>query len=301
MNRVSSGAPERSVAAAAGAAERALDDTQLLALLREDAPFGDLTSDTLLPRGQAGRMRFEARGPMCVAATEEALRLVQLAGARAELLAHSGSRAVAGQVLLQAEGPAHALLLAWKVAQTLVEATSGIATATAAIVDALRTEGFATPLACTRKNFPGTRAIAAKAVRAGGGTMHRLGLSETLLVFAEHRAFIAPDRLTASLAALRATQPEKRLVAEVGDADEAIALAGAGVELLQLERFTPAALRALRERLQTLGLAPKLAPAGGVTRVNALDYARAGADLLISSAPYFAPPADVKVRIESAT
>ena len=56
----------------------------------------------------------------------------------------------------------------------------------------------------------------------------------------------------------------------------------------------------LRERLRSEGLDPKLAPAGGVTLANALAYARAGADLLVSSAPYFAPPADVKVRIEAA-
>lgn len=278
----------------------AVDDAVLAAWLREDAPFGDLTSATLLPRGRAGRMRFEARGPMCVACSEEAARLLQLAGAEhVQLLAPSGTRAEAGQPLLQAEGDAQALLLGWKVAQTLVEAASGMATAAAAIVDALRAEGFSTPLACTRKNFPGTRAIAAKAVRAGGAVMHRLGLSETLLVFPEHRAFIAPHQLSAALAALAAAQPEKRVVAEVGSADEALALARAGVELLQLERFTPAALQALRAQLRTEGLAPKLAPAGGVTLANALDYARAGADLLVSSAPYFAPPADVRVRVEA--
>lgn len=278
----------------------AVDDAVLAAWLREDAPFGDLTSATLLPRGRVGRMRFEARGPMCVACSEEAARLLQLAGAeRVQLLAPSGTRAEGGQLLLQAEGDAQALLLGWKVAQTLVESASGIATAAAAIVDALRAEGFATPLACTRKNFPGTRAIAAKAVRAGGAVMHRLGLSETLLVFPEHRAFIAPQNLSAALAALIAAQPEKRVVAEVGSADEALALARAGVELLQLERFTPTALQALRQQLRAEGLAPKLVPAGGVTRANALDYARAGADLLVSSAPYFAPPADVKVRIEA--
>lgn len=282
-----------------GSAALAVDDERLAAWLREDAPFGDLTTASLLPAGQPGRMRFEARGAMCVACTEEAARLLQLAGAEARLLAPSGTRAMPGQALLQAEGDAHALLLGWKVAQTLVEAASGIATAAAAIVDALRAEGFATPLACTRKNFPGTRAIAAKAVRAGGAVMHRLGLSETLLVFPEHRAFVAPERLPAALQALRAAQPEKRVVAEVASADEALALARAGVELLQLERFAPAALQALRERLRAEGLTSKLAPAGGVTLANALDYARAGADLLVSSAPYFAPPMDVKVGVEA--
>jgi len=280
-----------------GLAELAVDDAQLAVWLREDVPFGDLTSAALVPRGAHGVMRFAARRAMCVAGIEEAARLVQLAGGSAALHARSGARVDAAQVLLEAQGPAHALLMAWKVAQTLVEAASGIASETAAIVDALRREGHLLPLACTRKNFPGTRAMAAKAVRAGGGVMHRLGLSETLLLFPEHRAFIAPQVLSSEIARLVASQPEKRLVVEVGSADEALAMARAGAHVIQLERFAPTALAALRERLRAEGLTVQLAPAGGVTRDNALDYARAGADLLVSSAPYFAPPADVQVTI----
>ena len=282
-------------AAAFGAA--ALDDDLLRAWLREDAPHGDLTTAALPLQTAVGQMRFVARAPMCVAGIEAAARLIELAGAQATVLARSGSLVAAGTPLLRAEGPAPALLLAWKVAQNLVESASGIATATAAIVGALQAAGCPLPLACTRKTFPGTRRLAAEAVRAGGGTMHRLGLSESLLVFPEHRAFIAPDQMAVALAALRAAQPEKRLVVEVGNEDDALATARAGAEVLQLERFTPAALQALRGRLQAEGLAPMLAPAGGVTLANAVDYARAGASFLVSSAPYFAPPAEVQVCI----
>ncbi len=280
-----------------GLADLALDDAQLAALLREDAPFGDLTSTALIAPQAEGVMRFTARRAMRVAGIEEAARIVQLAGGEASVSAASGSSVEAGQPLLSAHGPARALLLAWKVAQTLVEAASGIATATAAIVVVLRSEGFTLPVACTRKNFPGTRAMAAKAVRAGGGVMHRLGLSETLLVFPEHRAFLPLESAGEAIARLAAALPEKRVVVEVGSEDDALAMARAGAQVIQLERFTPAALAALRARLRDEGLSVLLAPAGGVTRDNALDYARAGADLLVSSAPYFAPPADVQVSI----
>lgn len=275
-----------------------LDDAALQALLREDAPHGDLTTAGLPLAGSPARLRFLARGPMCVAGSEEAVRLLQLCGGQAELQAPSGARLAAGDALLQARGPAPALLLAWKVAQTLVEAASGIATATAAIVAALREAGFDTPLACTRKTFPGTRALAAQAVRAGGGVMHRLGLSETLLVFPEHARLVGAAALPGALAALRRSQPEKRLVVEVGDDEAALAMARAGADVLQLERYAPEALAVLRQRLRDAGLHPLLAPAGGVTLANAVAYARASADLLVSSAPYFAPPADVRVVIE---
>jgi molybdenum transport protein len=276
-------------------------DDDLQRLLREDTPHGDLTTTSLGIAARPGRLTFAARGAMRVAGIEAAQRLFELAGAQARCRTASGQDAVAGALLLQAEGSAEALHRAWKVAQTLVEVLSGIATGTAAIVGLLRAHGFEQPVACTRKTFPGTRLLAAQAVRAGGGVMHRLGLSETLLVFPEHRLFLHPVEWLPALQRLRAAQPEKRLVVEVGEADEAFALAQAGVEVLQLERFSPADLAALRERLAAAGLRPVLAPAGGVTVHNALDYARAGADLLVSSAPYHAPPADVKVTFSVET
>lgn len=276
------------------------DDT-LRALLCEDAPHGDLTTRALGLAGQPALIRFEARGAMVVAGIEAAARLLVLCGVSVEVQAGSGASAQAGDALLHGHGPAAGVLLGWKVAQTLVEACSGVATATAAIVARLRAAGHATPLACTRKTFPGTRLLAAESVLAGGGVMHRLGLSESLLVFPEHRALLATRDPAAWLQALLAQQPEKRLVVEVGDADEALALARAGAEVLQLERFSPADVAALKQALSAAGLgAVRLAPAGGVSLHNAVDYARAGADLLVSSAPYFAPPADVKVRITPA-
>lgn len=277
-----------------------LSDDELRRWLHEDAPHGDLTTRSLAIGTVPGRMRFLARADMRVAAIEEAARLIELCGGRAEVLVASGHDAAAGQALLRAEGTAQSLLLAWKVAQTAVEAASAVAGEAARIVAAVRAGGFQVPLACTRKNWPGGRALSARAVWAGGAVMHRLGLSETLLVFPEHRAFVPAAERVPHVAALRRLQPEKKLVVETGDAAEAMALARSGVDVLQLERFAPPALAALRQALHAAGLHPLLAPAGGVTLSNAVDFARAGADLLVSSAPYFAPPADVRVLIEPA-
>jgi len=277
------------------------DDEALSALLREDVPFGDLTTSGLGLAGLAGQLEWQARGPMVVCGTEFGRRLFELAGAQAECLCPSGSTASPGQALLRARGDAASLHAAWKTAQTLAEALSGIATATQAIVQAVRTAGFDIPVACTRKNFPGTRRWSFFAVRAGGGVMHRLGLSETLLVFPEHLAFLEAGERAAGIAALRQAQPEKRIVVEVGSEDEALEAAGWGSDVLQLERFTPERLAALRARLSAAGLHPRLAPAGGVTVANAAAYARAGADFLVTSYPYFAPPADIKVSIGPAS
>ncbi|ABM37348.1 ModD protein [Polaromonas naphthalenivorans] len=272
---------------------RALNDTQLCSLLDDDTLGGDLTTHSLGLAEQPARLEFRARQPMTVCASEEALRLFELAGSQARLLMRSGSRAGAGELILEAQGDAASLHLAWKTAQNLVEWASGIASATAAIVAAAG--GVA--VACTRKNVPGTKALSIKAVRAGGGgIMHRLGLSETLLVFAEHRLFLT-DTPAQTIAQLRRTQPEKKIIVEVGDPGEALRWALAGADVLQLEKFTPEAVATCREALQAFPAAsrPLLAAAGGVRAGNASAYVAAGADLLVTSAPYTAPPQDVQV------
>lgn len=269
-----------------------LSDPELLALLHDDVPCGDLTTHALRMGSQPAHLVFQARQAMTVCATEEAVRLFELAGAHARLVAVSGAALPAGQTLLEAHGSAATLHRAWKTAQTLVEWASGIASGTAAIVAAAG--GVA--VACTRKNVPGTKALSAKAVLAGGGVMHRLGLSETLLVFHEHRQYL--DEAPAdTVARLRRSQPEKKIVVEVGNLDEARRWAEAGADVLQLEKFTPEAVSACRQALllNTLQRAPLLAAAGGVRADNAASYVAAGADFLVTSAPYTAPPRDVQV------
>ena len=274
-----------------------LNDTDLYQLLEDDILGGDLTTDTLGIGGQGARLEFRARHAMTVCASEEALRLFALAGVQAQLHLASGISASAGALILEAQGTAASLHLVWKTAQNLVEWASGIASATAAIVAAA--DGVA--VACTRKNVPGTKAISIKAVKAGGGIMHRLGLSETLLVFAEHRLFLS-DTPAQTIAQLRRAQPEKKIIVEVADPAEALHWALAGADVLQLEKFTPEAVAACRQAIDARPAAsrPLLAAAGGVRASNAAAYVAAGADLLVTSAPYTAPPRDVQVTFLNA-
>lgn len=263
--------------------------------LAEDAPYGDLTSYLLELDNHCAHMTFSARGPMVLSCSEEAARLITTAGGKINSFLPSGTRLEAAQVFLSAKGPAPALLLAWKVAQTLCEYASGIATAAAKIVDTARAKSPHIAVACTRKTFPGTRAIALKSIQAGGAVPHRLGLSETVLVFPEHRVFLAATPFGQTLAQVKAKAPERKIVVEVGTLDDAIEAAKAGADVVQLEKFTPAQVAAVVKSLSDM---PTLiAAAGGVNGSNAADYAEAGADILVSSAPYWAGPADVKVVI----
>jgi molybdenum transport protein len=268
----------------------ALSDLELTRLLADDVQCGDLTTETSGIGQRSARLEFRARQEMIVCAIEEAARLFTLCGATVKLSAQSGQKVNTNALLLEAQGTAEVLHRVWKTAQVLVEWSSGISTATAAIVSA------ASPVAvaCTRKNVPGTKALSVKAVRAGGATMHRLGLSESLLLFREHRLYLN-ESPSATVARFKAAEPEKKLIVEVTDLSEALVWAKAGAEVLQLEKFSPDAVAECRTKLVQAGLRTVLAAAGGIRSDNAANYVDAGADLLVTSAPYTSQPKDVQV------
>jgi molybdenum transport protein len=203
-------------------------------------------------------------------------------------------------MILEASGTAAAIHQGWKVAQTLIEIWSGVATAARAIVEAASAVSPNIVVACTRKNVPGAKSYAVRAVRAGGAVMHRLGLSETILVFPEHRAFLGAEPLHDTVTRLRRGAPEKKLVVEATAIEDAVAAAAAGFDVIQAEKFDPAAIDTLRQRLASEGLRPIIAAAGGINADNAAAYAKAGADILVTSSPYLARPRDVQVNISPA-
>jgi molybdenum transport protein len=276
-------------------------DSYLDGYLADDVPLLDLTTHALGIGDRPGRMSFAARGAMVVACIEEAGRIISRSGGCVEIHAGSGTPQKAGALLLTATGPAAALLRAWKVAQTLVEYASGIATTTRAIVDAARTANPDVAVACARKNAPGTKLIALKAILAGGATPHRLGLSETILIFPEHLGFLAELPAEKTIALAKRTASEKKIIVEVGSHADALAWADAGADVIQTEKFEPEAVAAVCKAFASRQRRPLIAAAGGINATNAALYAAAGADILVTSAPYWGKPADVSVGIEPLT
>lgn len=276
-----------------------LPDALLDQLLADDVPLLDLTTHVLEIGASPGRMTFTARDAMVVACAEEAARIVERAGGKVVLETNSGASLEPGAPILAAAGPAAALIRSWKIAQNLIETSSGIATVTRRIVDAARAVAPQVSVACTRKNAPGTKPMAVKAILAGGATPHRLGLSETILIFAEHRAFLSGMTESEMIAVARRSAAEKKIVVEVGSLQEGLAFGEAGADVVQAEKFQPEQIAALRRAFDGWAQRPLIAAAGGVNASNGAEFARAGADILVTSAPYWGKPLDVAVRIEA--
>jgi len=279
-----------------------LPDAFLESLLQDDSPCGDATTFALGIGQQAGQLVFRARQEMVLCGSEEALRMGEMRGlTMIAPMRDSGSRLQAGDEILRLNGNAASLHVVWKTAQTLMEYLSGIATSVANIVSAAHRGSLETSVVCTRKNFPGTKAVALKAVLSGGAAPHRLNLSESLLVFPEHRAFLRDETPEATLERLRHRWPERAVVVEVDNEADATRWIAAGVEVLQLEKMSVDMLTRIASHAAVRGEHTKIAAAGGINASNAEAYAQAGARILVTSAPYSAAPRDVAVTLEPVT
>jgi molybdenum transport protein len=277
-----------------------LNDYELESLLAEDVPYGDLTCSALSINDQPARIVFETRDrPLVSACTEEAVRLCGLYGLEIDGWVKSGTMVPPKSAFLEARGEAGNVHRIWKSVQNLLDYACGIATYTREAVTLARSVNPGIVVATTRKTAPFSKKIAIKSVEAGGGIAHRLGLSESILIFDHHRSFFGSGEAFAqAFAKAQKSNPEKKIVMEAADIAEALRFASLGADVLQLEKFPLTklsdAVRILRADYPRL----TLIATGGVNVRNIAEYAATGVDMIVTSSPYSAQPADIKVRIE---
>jgi molybdenum transport protein len=260
----------------------------------------DVTTAALGIGDREGTVECFPRQDCVVAGVEEAARAFVIAGARPEIIQGSGSKLASGAVFLQASGRADSLHAVYKTAQKIMEYSSGIATRTAAMVKNARGASPNVEVSVTRKYFPGTKQLSLKAALAGGASIHRLGLSDSILVFDQHRIFTGGNEgFLSMLKDISKRFPEKKIAAEANNGEEAIMYAKAGVDVVQCERFDFSELRELVTRLREIDPNVKILAAGGVNADNAFDYAATGIDAMVTSWIYFGKPEDIKMKFSS--
>lgn len=270
--------------------------------IEEDLPYHDETTHALGIAGHPGELMFSAKSEgFVLCGVEEAVRIAQSLGAEVETSHVSGDWISPGAVFLMMRGRAEVLHRAWKVSLTLMETASGVATRTRAMLDAARAVNPSARIATTRKAPPGLRKLMFKAVLAGGGMVHRAGLSETLLVFEQHRAFLPPDEpLKHTLTRLHRASPEKKIMIEAETLDEALQAAAAGADVVQIEKMAPERLAEVVATLRARYPGLVISATGGIRLDNAAAYAGTGVDLLVTSHPYHAPPVDIRASMRPA-
>jgi nicotinate-nucleotide pyrophosphorylase (carboxylating) len=259
----------------------ALDPDDILVVLQraldEDLDGGvDVTSAATVPAQQRSVLELVARVPGTIAGVPLALAVFDLVGegrVGATVVAGDGDRVDRGDVVISASGPTRDLLTAERTALNVLGHLSGIATHTAAWVDAVA--GTGARIRDTRKTIPGLRRLEKYAVRCGGGVNHRMSLSDAALVKDNH--VLAAGGVREAFDAVRAMWPGLPVEIEVDRIDQLLTVLDAGADLVLLDNFDVAdTAEAVR---LTAGRA-ELESSGGLTLDVARAYAETGVDYL---------------------
>lgn len=272
------------------------------AFIEEDVPYIDLTCEVLGIRSQPGEMEFFTRESCVLAGTDIARRIMRNLGCEVLASSEDGQLVSAGQTFFTVRGAAADLHAAWKVCLNVFDHLSAVATKTRSMVDEVHAVNPECEVLTTRKSMPGAKDLLTCAVMAGGAFPHRLGLSETVLVFEQHLAFFGGfNRFVEEMPRIKARCVEKKLIVEA-DAKRATTLArasagGHGVDGIQLDKVPVSELAELVRRIREIDPRITIIAAGGINPQNAGAYAAYGVDGLATTAPFTAKPVDMSVRM----
>lgn len=217
-----------------------------MALTEDLAPMGDATTRAVIPAGVTYKARLNAREAGVVSGMQIAAMAFRMVdpGLKIDTKLADGKVCAPGDILMTIEGSAASILMGERVALNFAGRMTGIATKTAGFV--AQTIGTKTKITCTRKTTPGLRAIEKLAVTHGGGSNHRYGLSDAILIKDNHIA--AAGGIAAVLTAAKAARSHMmRIELEVDRLDqmeEALLIGGADVILLD-NMDTPTLIKAV--------------------------------------------------------
>jgi len=270
-----------------------LDDVRrvVATALEEDLRYGpDATTAATVPASAVAVAELTTRAPGTLAGVPVALEVFSSVLDSYEVLAQrkDGERLAPGEPALVLRGPVRGLLTAERTALNLLCHLSGVATATAAWVDAIA--GTGAVVRDSRKTLPGLRLLEKYAVRCGGGENHRLGLGDAVLIKDNHVQ--AAGSVTAALEAARAHAPELPCEVEVDTLDQLDEALAFGAELVLLDNFTPSMCTEAVRR--ATGTPTRLEVSGGLKLADARTYAETGVDYLsVGALTHSAPALDL--------
>lgn len=266
--------------------------------LEEDVGDGDVTTLWTVPAKSRARAVVVAKEPLVVAGIDcvrDVFRAVD-PDLEVNLLAQDGARAAVGAELVALRGSTRSILVGERTALNFLGRLCGTATLTRRFVDAVA--GTGARIIDTRKTTPGWRLLEKAAVRAGGGSNHRIGLHDMVLVKDNHAdasggvaraAAAAMERNTQGLA----VEVEVRTLREL---DEVLSL---GPDRVLLDNMGLETLRAAVERVRALGEGrPETEASGNVSLGNVRAVAETGVDFIsVGALTHSAPCADVSLRV----
>ncbi len=250
----------------------------LLHFIDEDAPYGDLTSEAVIPAIRC-RAEISSEQSGIIAGLCEANILFSYYGVTVAQNFQDGDRVKPGDVVLSLAGDAKKILLVERTALNIIGRMSGIATQTHDMVNIVSAVNRQCRIAATRKTCPGFRALDKRAVQLGGGDPHRDSLSDGILIKDNHLALVSLEK--AILAAKKATL-YKKIEVEVENPSDALLAASAGADIILLDNMNPAMVKTTLDTLESKGLRDRVTIeiSGGIDRTTLGDFAALGVDVI---------------------
>ncbi|MEY4450728.1 MAG: hypothetical protein RLZZ304_1103 [Actinomycetota bacterium] len=267
--------------------------------LDEDAPWGDVTSETLIPVAAQATAILNAREAGVFSGADVFAAAFELTDPSidVELLIADGERFTPGQPLARVTGSARGVLTAERIGLNFVQRMSGIATLTAEYVALVA--GTNARIADTRKTTPGLRAFERHAVRCGGGHNHRFSLSDAVMAKDNHLAVLTAGGkdLTTELARVKRELPHTmKLEVEVDRVEQIAPVLAAGVDIIMLDNFD---LDALREGVARIAGRAIVEASGGVNLNTVAAIAATGVDVIsVGALTHSARALDLGLDIE---
>jgi nicotinate-nucleotide pyrophosphorylase (carboxylating) len=271
-----------------------LDALVRLALAEDlGAPPRDATSEAVIDPEATGAAAIRAKEPLVLAGIEAARATFGAVDPALRFTAerHDGDRLRAGEVAVRIEGSLRAILTAERTALNFLQRLSGIATHTARFVEAVR--GTRATILDTRKTTPGWRALEKAAVRAGGGTNHRMGLYDAVLIKDNHVE--AAGGVKAAVERARRAAPGSPIEVEVGSSGELEEALASGAGRILLDNMD---LAAIREAVKRVAGQVPLEASGGVTLDRVRAIAECGVDFIsVGALTHSAPAANLSLDL----
>ncbi|RXH58055.1 carboxylating nicotinate-nucleotide diphosphorylase [Granulicella sibirica] len=248
--------------------------------LDEDAPWGDLTSQVLVPESAIAEAQLVAREPGVMSGSNvfaAGMRFTDPA-IKVTLLVEDGEMFAKGTVLAEVSGPARGVLQGERVALNFVQRMSGIATLTAKYVAEIA--GTSARIVDTRKTTPGLRLIERYAVRCGGGINHRFSLSDAVMAKDNHLAVIRESGLSLTEALIEARKALPHTIhmeVEVDRMDQIEEVLAAKVDTIMLDNFS---IEDLAQGVKQIAGRALVEASGGVSLETVSAIARTGVDVI---------------------
>jgi len=277
-------------------------DYELQQYINEDVSYLDLTTYLQSVENKQAKLSIITREDVIVSCMEEACTIAEILGCVVDFFIPSKQKAKKGDLLLCFKGDYNDVHKAWRASQVILEYSCKIATYTYEMKKEISSVNKNCELLSTRKTFPFSKKFCIKSILTGGAMVHRLNLSETIVFFEQHRVIYKSNQeFYENIKNFKIKMPEKKIVVESNNIEDAIALMIHGVDVIQMDKVGLDVLIKVVEYKDKNFTDIKILASGGIDINNAAKFASTGIDGIVTSRVYMCGMADIGTKMELLT